>query len=185
MKLAIIILAAGHSKRFGTNDKLLAQLKGQALAQYTANTIRKIKSELKIAVVSNPEVAPIFDEFDIVYNQGDQSSSLKAGLNYAMDNQIDKVLVCLADMPFIDEKTIESLIEKSNHHPIAACSDGSKISVPAVFNSTVFADILALSGDKGAGKLIKPLDAEAIVQVEKTTLQDIDSSQSLNLFNSA
>lgn len=185
MKLAIIILAAGHSKRFGTNDKLLAQLKGQALAQYTANTIHKIKADLKIAVVSNPEVAHIFDEFNIVYNQGDQSSSLKAGLAYAMDNQIDKVLICLADMPFIDHKTINSLIDKSNHHPIAACGDGSKISVPAVFNNTAFTDVLALSGDKGAGKLIKPLSAEAILQVDKTELQDIDSPQSLNLFNLA
>lgn len=185
MKLAIIILAAGHSKRFGTNDKLLAQLKGQALAQYTANTIRKIKSDLKIAVVSNPKVAHIFDEFDIVHNHGDQSSSLKAGLTHAMDNQMDKILICLADMPFINHKTIESLIDKSNLHPIAACSDGSKISVPAVFNNTAFADILALSGDKGAGKLIKPLSADAIVQVDKTTLLDIDSPQSLNLFNLA
>lgn len=183
MKLAIIILAAGHSKRFGTDNKLLALLKGQALAQYAANTIHKIDSDLKIAVVSNTEVADIFDGFDIVYNHGDQSSSLKAGLTYAMDNQMDKVLIYLADMPFINHKTIDSLIEKSKHHPIVACSDGSKISVPAVFNSTVFADILELSGDKGAAKLIKPLGADAILQVDKTMLQDIDNPQSLNLFN--
>lgn len=183
MKLAIIILAAGHSKRFGLDNKLLARLNGKALAQYTADTIREIDANLKISVVSNIEVTQIFDGFDIVYNEGNQSSSLKAGLAFAIDKQIEKVLICLADMPFIKCEIIDLLIEKSKNHPIVACSDGDKISVPAVFNSTVFADILALSGDKGAAKLIKSLGAEAILQVNKTLLQDIDSPETLSLFN--
>ncbi|KRO86004.1 MAG: hypothetical protein ABR89_00010 [Rhodobacter sp. BACL10 MAG-120910-bin24] len=60
-----ITLAAGLSRRFGADDKLLAPLWGQELASYSANAMRDAPFDARVVVLSNPELIPIFQGFGV------------------------------------------------------------------------------------------------------------------------
>lgn len=184
MKTAGIVLAAGHSKRFGETDKLLSNLNNQPLSKYSADTVSSVDLDLRIAVVSNPKVADIFDGFLIVQSNGQQSESLRVAVRLAIAHKMDRIVILLGDMPFVTDETINSLLLLSEYKHIVACSDGSKRSVPAVFSANYFQELLNISGDKGASKLIKQLPKTCLLDVNEQVLQDIDTKADLNSYYS-
>src|SRR5438445_544199 len=112
-----IILAAGRSTRMGGPNKLLAELGGkklvriateQALASkasevvvvigHQAELVEQALEGLKVRFVRNPDFA------------GGLASSVKAGIAAVGEND-DGAVICLGDMPLIDSKLIDHLIE--------------------------------------------------------------------------
>lgn len=174
MKTIGIVLAAGKSRRFGSEDKLLADYKGTTLCHFAARAMRGAHVDDQIACISNPRVQQEFHDFEIVKCTGVQSDSLKSGLERAIQLNADRVIITLADMPNITSRTLRKLIESDQ--PIAACrGESGLISVPALFDSALFPELMRLSGDKGAKALLRTKNGLSIVEISNLESIDIDT----------
>ena len=102
MKLCVVLLAAGESRRFGRENKLLALYHGRPMIAKALETLGSLPCARKIAVVSDAQVDALAKEagFQTVLNseveQG-MSHSIHLGVKNAGD--ADAVLLCAADLP--------------------------------------------------------------------------------------
>jgi molybdenum cofactor cytidylyltransferase len=188
--VAAIVLAAGRSTRMGGPNKLLADLDGkklvrsvteQALASkatdvivvtgHQADLVEQALAGLKVKFVRNPDFA------------GGLASSVKAGIS-AVPANADGALVCLGDMPLIDAKLINRLIEAfepDRGHLIAVPVSDGRRGNPVLWSRRFFRELMTLDGDVGARHLIaKHAEAVAEVPVEgNSAFLDIDTPQAL------
>jgi molybdenum cofactor cytidylyltransferase len=188
--VAAVILAAGRSTRMGGPNKLLAELGGktlvrivteQALASkasvvivvtgHQADQVEKALHGLKVKFVRNPDFA------------AGLASSVKAGIA-AVPAAADGAVVCLGDMPLIDARLIDRLIEafapERGNLIAVPVSDGRRGN-PVLWSRRFFAELKTLDGDIGARHLIaRHGEAVAEVTVEgHGAFLDIDTPQAL------
>lgn len=162
-----LLLAAGQSRRFGAACKLQAIYRGKPLVRHAADAI--IATGLpRIAVVADPAVARLLPEFQIIVSHGLQSHSLQAGLAQVAT---DRVLVVLGDMPHVDARL---LLRVARTPAPAATTDGDAIGPPACLDRAMFPALNGLTGDQGAGAILRALPATRLIHVAPGTLHDID-----------
>jgi molybdenum cofactor cytidylyltransferase len=112
--------------------------------------------------------------FDVIANadpgQG-LSSSLALGAGMAAALGAEAMLLCLADMPFVTRAHISMLVGAAGDRPVATEASGVR-SPPAIFPSSMYADLMALEGDRGA----KPfLESAFAIEVDPAMVRDIDT----------
>ena len=189
-QVAAIVLAAGRSTRMGGPNKLLAELNGkklvriateQALASkasevivvtgHQAELVERALAGLKVKFVRNPDFA------------GGLASSVKAGIA-AVAKEADGAVICLGDMPLIDARLVDRLVEAFDPDrgnlivvPVAEGRRGN----PVLWSRRFFSELLTLDGDIGARHLIaKHAEAVAEVPVDgESAFLDIDTPQAL------
>uniref|UniRef100_UPI00056E019C NTP transferase domain-containing protein n=2 Tax=Nitrobacteraceae TaxID=41294 RepID=UPI00056E019C len=188
--VAAIVLAAGRSTRMGGPNKLLAELDGKKLARivaeqalaskasevivvtgHQAELVEQALDGLKVKFVRNPDFA------------GGLASSVKAGIS-AVSDSVDGAVVCLGDMPLIDAKLIDRLIETfapDRGHLIAVPVSEGRRGNPVLWSRRFFKELMTLDGDIGARHLItKHAEVVAEVPVEgNSAFLDIDTPQAL------
>ncbi|QQR39291.1 nucleotidyltransferase family protein [Devosia rhizoryzae] len=178
---AVVVLAAGLSRRFGADDKLLADLDGRPLAQHCAETLSRLAFAHHIAVCQDSTpITTLFAEsgFTVVINpdsaQG-QASSLAVGVAEAASHGASFVLICLADMPFITAEHLLRLLDALDQSPsgIAASAHPDLAPTPpAIFAAQHFPELTALTGDQGARDLLRKAQ---IVIAGEGELADFDT----------
>ncbi|MGY2807377.1 MULTISPECIES: NTP transferase domain-containing protein [unclassified Bradyrhizobium] len=188
--VAAIVLAAGRSTRMGGPNKLLAELDGKKLARivaeqalaskasevivvtgHQAELVEQALDGLKVKFVRNPDFA------------GGLASSVKAGIA-AVSDSADGAIVCLGDMPLIDAKLIDRLIETfapDRGHLIAVPVSEGRRGNPVLWSRRFFKELMTLDGDIGARHLItKHAEVVAEVPVDgDSAFLDIDTPQAL------
>jgi molybdenum cofactor cytidylyltransferase len=188
--IAAVILAAGRSTRMGGPNKLLAELDGkplvrtvteQALASKAAEVIvvtghqaaevEKALAGLKVKFVRNPDYAAGI------------ASSVKAGVA-AVPQEADGAVVCLGDMPLIDARLIDRLIDAfapDRSQLIVVPVSDNRRGNPVLWSRRFFEELMTLDGDVGARHLIaKHGEAVAEVAVEgHGAFLDIDTPEAL------
>lgn len=173
-----LVLAAGHSRRFGEDDKLLALLNGRPLCSYAFETLNALGLETSFACVQNNQVAKIALAAGIktvqVPQNAQHSDSLRTGLHMAKALGATQVLIMLADMPFVPAAHVTALLEMAQTSPAASCT-GDQTLPPAVFPAAYIPEILALTGDQGAGRVIKALPDNQVLPLPAHALLDIDT----------
>lgn len=177
MTTAAILLAAGHSQRFGSDDKLLAAYRGKPLVVHAADALKALAPDHLIAVARSRAVAVHLSGFTVVapaVENNMQSDSLRAGLAEAMRQGADRILITLGDMPSVTADTMQDVLDRASATEPSAAHDGTTVLPPACFPEPWFAKIMALTGDRGAGSLLQALPSERFVPVEPAILQDID-----------
>lgn len=185
-KIAALILAAGLSRRFGADHKLLADLEGKPVIRHVVEAVLASSARPVILVTGHRaaevEAAAGPGELTIVANPAHAeglSSSLQAGLR-ALPPGIDGVLVCLGDMPDIRPEALEKLIAAFNPtegRAICLPVHNGKRGNPALWGAQFLPDLLRLEGDAGARSLLVP-HADWICEVpvdDPGILQDYDT----------
>lgn len=160
-----IILAAGGSGRFGRPKQLLA-FRGESLVRravraateacgagvvVVAGDVRALlEAELResaATVVENPE-----------WRRG-LGTSIRCGLRHliASTPELDAVVLLACDQPFVEASTIAALVaeQKKSGKAIVASSYANTLGIPALFDHSCFAELLALSDGSGAKALIE------------------------------
>lgn len=172
-----LLLAAGASRRFGAADKLLAPLDGRPLVAHAAQAMQMAALDRHIAVIANPALRPHLDGFKIVEIEPcEQSGSLRAGLQAA--GETDRLLIALADMPRITSELLDRVVAATTDERPAASRDDGPPMPPACFPRDWFGRLSELTGDQGAGRLIRDLPTEALVNAPGL-LTDIDTVSNL------
>ncbi|MEM8770838.1 MAG: nucleotidyltransferase family protein [Pseudomonadota bacterium] len=191
--LSIVMLAAGFSRRFGSNDKLLAKLTkdrdeqtvlGSSLSSFDQKSFKE-----KILVVNDTRhpASAIGTEkgWTIVENKRasiGMGSSLAAGVNAIAT--CDGLMIALADMPFIQTDTVEFLISCFHNAPkdtIVAPAYHEKRGHPVIFPSFFFSMLMKLKSDQGARQIIDAsMDQLTLAPVnDRGVCRDIDSREDL------
>jgi len=140
----VIVLAAGFSRRRGS-PKQLVTIDGETLIHRAA----RIASEVgEVIVVTTPEF-PV--PFRMVMNPANDgiASSIRAGVA-ACD---DDVLITLCDQPHVTAEHLRALANANA--PIAATAYSGTLGVPAYFAREFRDELLSLSGDQGAKRIIE------------------------------
>lgn len=186
MRIAGLLLAAGHSRRFGGKNKLLETLWGRPLLARTADILNHADVGHRIAVTSSARATDLLNGWKIVSPQpgNDQAASLRAGLKCAIDLDVDRIVVLLGDMPLVTPELVNAVIDRCSEKRPAAAFDGRNAKPPVCFPRSLFRDLRKISGDVGARQLIRGLPEEQLVRADDITLCDIDRPEDLRKLNS-
>lgn len=187
MKINLILLAAGNSKRFLEN-KLLYKINGKDMYMYILDTIKNINFNKVILVTQYEEIQKELKKynFNIVINTESYkgiSSSIQLGINY--DKSADGYMFMVCDQPFIKIQTIRNLIHAFNisNKGIVAVSYNKKPRNPVIFSRKYLNSLLSLNGDIGGSSILKNnLHDLILVEVsEKIEICDIDTKDDLKI----
>lgn len=177
MKVAGILLAAGRSRRFGAQDKLLANLRGRALVSYAAHAMAQLDVAHRFAVTADQAVADCLDGYEIIMVPGiprTMAQNIAVGVNAARQFGFEYVLIALGDMPNVLPTHFEAVMAKCSPLRASASSDGMNRMPPACFPACNFDQLLSLSGEYGASHIIQTLPEDAIIYAERDILRDVD-----------
>lgn len=187
-----VLLAAGASRRFGNDNKLLAEIDGVPLVRrvaewllasrtagviavtgFEADKIRKALAGLDIQFTDNPDFAEGL------------ASSLRCGVA-ALPERSTGAMIVLADMPGITTALIDGLIGafqqeacKKIVYPTHRSGDQGN---PVIWPARFFEDLKKLNGDAGAKRFIGAHDADThgVPIDDKDSLSDIDRPEDLS-----
>jgi len=174
----LILLAAGRSSRFGSGNKLAADLDDRPVATHVISALAPVPFKARVAVVGDYDQP--FPGYEIVRNRNvekGQSHSLRLGIEAARALGAGAALVALADMPRITTAHVLCLLDAADGpEAVVASSNGKAASPPALFGRSRFAALLALDGDEGARALIR---AGLHIVTSPDDLIDIDTPADL------
>ena len=160
MKIALIMLAAGNSRRFGSN-KLLYEIDGKPMYLHVLEKLKAVAEETgKITVVTQYEeieqTARALGANVYINPHPDEgiASSMKIGLKANLD--ADACLFAVSDQPWLTAGTIKKLIELlySSAKGIACVSCEGKLGNPCIFTKKYYDELLSVTGDKGGKSVI-------------------------------
>jgi len=158
-QVALVLLAAGHSRRFNDGDKLAEQFLDKPLAYHVVTALEKLPFLARIAVVSDTRLDFAALGYRVVENPDPtlgQARSLCHGVAAAREAGAEAVLVALADMPRVTAGHIHRLFDAyDGPDAVVASSDGIRPMPPALFGKGRFDALLALEGDEGARDLVR------------------------------
>ncbi len=192
--LLAIVLAAGASRRFGSDKRFALTPAGTSLIQATVSALAGHVDELYIAIRSD----------DVIDDSWPRSNSAAAihyvrapraeeGMGCSLADAVRQlppgcdVLVALADMPFIQSATVGRLVQHFRHSSKSAPIvfpqlAGSMVrGHPVIFHYGYRGELEALQGDKGAsGIILCHRDAlDPMVVEDRGVLADIDQPADL------
>lgn len=163
-KIGILILAAGASKRLGQPKQLVA-FQDKNLLQHTIDSTGDLDLCTKVLIVG-ANAKEVLKQVNIhnyhtclneEWEEG-MGSSLSAGLkeSLTLEADLEAIMVLVVDQPFINGELLQSLVESYNSSKcIVASKYGEVTGVPAVFDKKYFGELLNLSGDQGAKRILK------------------------------
>lgn len=181
---AAIILAAGKSSRLGFPKQTLLY-KGNTLIEIAIDAALKAKCDPVLVVLgANKEaIEPGIKnkEITIVYNENwaeGMGASIKIAIRHLENiKEVTQVVIMLCDQPFVNRALLGSLIYKQQQSgsKIVACTYKDTIGVPALFDRSLFPELLLLEGNEGAKKVVQAhVEQVATVPFEKGGV-DIDT----------
>jgi molybdenum cofactor cytidylyltransferase len=160
----IVILAAGASTRLGRPKQLLPW-QGKTLLQHAVQTALSITTRPVVVTGCNADqlVAGLNNEqVHIVFNPDWEqgiASSIRIGLQALLDRTPppDQVIFMVCDQPFVSPGLLLDLINErqKSQKSIIASSYAGTLGIPALFDQSMFSQLLDLQGDTGAKKLIQ------------------------------
>lgn len=164
--IAVIILAAGASKRMETPKQLLNWGSETLISNAIQKALKLNTDEVIVVLGANYEL--IKDEIQdfpitILYNTDWElglGKSIAYSVNYLLEkkSKIDGVLIKLVDQPFITVDYLNELIlnfSTTNKQIIATLYDHKKVGVPAIFDKMYFKKLSHLNDDYGAKSIMR------------------------------
>ena len=184
-KITLIMLAAGNSRRFGSN-KLIYEIDGTPMYLRTLNQLQKAASELgncEIIVVTQYEEIAAKAQVSgaqVLINPHPErgiSSSMQIGL--AAEKESTACLFTVSDQPWLTAETIVSLVHKFQSEPkgMACTILNNKTGNPCIFSSKYYPELMQITGDKGGKQIINkhPEDVAYLEIKDAKELVDVDT----------
>jgi len=180
----IVILAAGASTRLGRPKQLLPW-QGITLLQYAVQTALTVTTQPVVVTGANGEhLAAALDpgQVKLVYNPNWQqgiASSIQCGLQTLLNRTPppDQVIFMVCDQPFVTAGLLLDLIneQQKSRKPIVASAYADTLGIPALFDRSLFTQLLDLQGDIGAKKIIQQHAGEVATVAFREGVYDIDT----------
>lgn len=178
MNLAAIVLAAGAGTRFGGN-KLTAAFKGEPLLAHAIRAARAAPVSRVIVVCPPAFDTSLWPDLEAVRIASPElSASLKAGI--AAARHATGAYIFLGDMPLVPPGIAAALVAALGDNFAAVPRWQGKCGHPVLLAARAFPHIALLTGDEGAGKLLKARKDVAFVECDdEGVLLDIDRAEDI------
>ncbi len=188
--LAIAILAAGQSRRFGAVDKLTAELRGKKLGLHVSDLLASIPVRHRWVIASSFDHPCVSgwqsSGWTVIVNEQASTgmgSSVALAAEHAQRLDVDGLMICLADMPLVPRQHYHALIDRAlrfGPSKVVVSTDGRRRLPPAIFGQAHFIKLSQMTGDKGARELLA--DGEAL-HCDADLLVDVDDAETLQRLN--
>ncbi|MBX3026073.1 nucleotidyltransferase family protein [bacterium] len=182
--VALVLLAAGGSRRLGRPKQLLA-FGGRTLVHHTASALLATPCRPLLVVLGaerdRTAAALVGLPVRIVDNRRwaeGIGTSIAAGIAAAAAHGAAGAVLALADQPRVTAASIERLLaaRAATGHPIVASRYAATVGVPAFFAAEVFPQLLALDRDRGCKALILAAGAQATFVDCPEAATDVDTA---------
>lgn len=193
-KIAVLLLAAGQSRRMGAQNKLLALVNGKPMIRHAVEEIMASKAE-HVLMVTGYEPEKVLNtvwDMDVPSVQNDLyaegiSTSVKLGFSI-LAQDYDGIIVCLGDMPFVTAAVLDQLIDAFDPvegRAIVVPGFKGKRGNPAIISSQFADDVAEITGDMGAKAVISNNDHVVhIIEIDSSNIfADIDTPDILEAIN--
>ncbi len=199
-RVSAVLLAAGASRRFGHEEKLLAAIGGEPLAARVTRVLREAGIGEIVAVVREdcgPVAAALSGRVTrvvcapgAVYGMG---SSIAAGIAAlgpaAQGNECAGALVVPGDMPGLTPALVRRLTEAFERNAAArivyAALDGAQRN-PVLWPRRLFPELAALAGETGGKAILARHPGDAVaVAATASEVADIDTPDDLARWSSS
>jgi CTP:molybdopterin cytidylyltransferase MocA len=183
---AVVILAAGGSRRLGRPKQLVA-IAGKPLIRRAAEAALSSGSG-SVHVVAGAEVAGVHAALDglpvdVVINEAwseGMASSIRAAIEAIerRERPVESLILMLCDQPGVSADVLRRLLDayRATRAPVVASRYPEGPGVPALFHADLFPALKTLHGDVGARQLIRHLDRE-VVTIPLTLPDDVDTPE--------
>jgi len=192
MRCFAILMAAGFSRRFGEQNKLLAPFRGKPLARHTLDLVCGIGCFEKVFFVCADEaVAALAGGLDVttVYNpapEKGQGESARLGLMAAIQfyaAEPDYYMFFPCDQPMLNQDVVRLLLDAARPGYITepVCPGGSRGHSPSLFSGSFREELASLKHGEHP-RLIKEKYPQSVIKVEiadPSLLVDIDTPDDL------
>jgi len=187
-EIGIILLAAGSSSRMGQSKQLLL-VEGEPLLLRSAKAALASGADSVVVVLGANE--KLHEKtiqnlgVTIVYNRywlKGLGNSLKAGLSHVLKfaPETEAVIVMVCDQPRLTGEHLKNLIQQytATKNKIVASSYSKTVGVPALFDKSLFQNLLEGEDEQGARKVLNNhLDSTCTVgfdggEIDLDTLSD-------------
>ena len=182
--MGCIIMASGHSARFGSN-KLLQDFQGQPLIQYVLSATQDLFAQ-RVVVTRYEKIAKLCQEQYIPYLLHDKpflNDTIRLGMAYCQSPELLGYAFCTSDQPFLRWQSIKMLCESFLKTPYAIerLAYGASPGNPMIFPADLASELANLPQDMGGSVLAKKYPERVrLVQVQdKYELFDIDTVRDL------
>lgn len=194
---SVIVLAAGRGSRFGADVRKLEQRLGPH-AVLTTTLRHAIASRLPVVVVTVEALAPLARRLvalrDIVLLP-EVGSGHGAGMGLGMGRSIAAGvlarpespgwLILPADMPLVQPSTIAAVAAALAEHPVAYAQHLGRRGHPVGFAAELYSELVMLSGDEGARRLVARYPSAGIDVDDPGTQMDLDTVDDLQAMRRA
>lgn len=179
-----VLLAAGESERFGSGNKLLAEVDGEPVVRRAARTLLESAVERPTVVVGHEadRVRAVLEDLPVetVENPDHatgQATSVRVGVEVARAAGAAAVCFALGDMPWVRPASVDALVaayRAGAGDALAAAVDGVRGN-PVVFDARYFDALADASGDAGGRDLLLASEAAALVETgDPGVRRDVD-----------
>ena len=192
-KVACFILAAGMSKRMGSENKLLKKYKNKIIINQTLKNHSESKLE-KLNIIIGHDKESLKDtlknfQIGVIENDNYMSGMLSSikRINDYIDNEVTGIMISLADMPLVSSKDINSILDTfllNDEKKICIPEFNGRLGNPIIIPLVIYKKIIQnenLLKDKGLKSTI--LDGKFdIVRARSSSgvLKDFDTQKDFN-----
>lgn len=186
MKISVVIMASGISKRFGEN-KLLYNFNGKPLIENVFVAIKNSIVDEVVVVTRYDEILKLSKSYGFksivnVDTTDDLSKTIKLGVSVAKSS--NGIMLCVADQPFLSSKSIDKLCNAftENQDKICALSINGEMGNPVIFPENLFEELMNLPPfSRGKSVLLNHKELIKLVEVGNADeLYDIDTKNNLS-----
>lgn len=191
---AIVVLAAGQSRRMGRRNKLLEVVDGEPMVRHAVRAAESAAAGRPVVVVTGHDrerLEAALGGFDVEFVHNPDygaglSTSLARGVS-SLPTGVEGAIVCLGDMPGVRAEHLEQLgaaFDPEAGAAICVATRRGKRGNPVLFAARFFPEMCDVEGDVGARHLIGAY-ADLVREVEMpddAVLLDIDSPSALEAF---
>jgi molybdenum cofactor cytidylyltransferase len=182
---AVIVLAAGKGSRFLGTDHKLAQSLGNMTV--LGSTLRHaIASHLQVVVVTTEALADVARRNVaardvIVLPEADAPGQSGLGMGYSIGAGVaarpDATgwLILPADMPQVQPITLQAVARQLADHAVVYAQYKGRRGHPVGFSSELYSELVTLTGDEGARRLIARYPAVGVEVDDPGVLIDVDT----------
>lgn len=192
MKISVILLAAGSSKRFAGN-KLLYPINGKPMYRHLLDIIPEIgfSFHTQILVTQHREIEESvhteYPGWNVIQNTSPElgiTHSLQLGLQASKDSDAWLFMVC--DQPWLESETVRKLLKtyQTSGKGIACVCLKGEPGNPVLFDKKYHRELMELTGDRGGKQIVRryPEDCVYVEASRKQELTDVDTPWELPLF---
>jgi len=192
---ALIVLAAGRGSRFLGSHHKLAEALGPSTVLGT--TLRHaIETHLPVVVVTTERLADVARRSvaardvvvlpEVAPERADDPTQLALGMGYSIAAGVSARpdalgwLILPGDMPLVTPASIQAVARALDHHPVAYAQHKGRRGHPVGFSAELYSELVALSGDEGARRLIARYPAHGVELDDPGVLVDVDTQADLD-----